>query len=80
MFPPLAGNPFVVGPADKVIAVLDHGLQTKITVNGASYQGMMPAWQGNLTPAQIADVLTYVRSAWGNKGSAVTTAQVTAVK
>jgi mono/diheme cytochrome c family protein len=80
VFPPLANNPVVTGPADKVIAIVDHGLQTKITVNGADYAGMMPAWQGNLTPAQIADVLTYVRSAWGNKAGPVTTAQVSAVK
>ena len=80
VFPPLANNPVVTGPADKVIAIVDHGLQTKITVNGADYSGTMPAWQGNLTPAQIADVLTYVRSAWGNKAGAVTTAQVSAIK
>ena len=80
VFPPLANNSVVTGPVDKLIPILDHGLQAKIEVNGASYQGMMPAWQGNLTPAQIADVLTYVRSAWGNKAGAVTTAQVAAVK
>ena len=40
----------------------------------------MPAWKGNMTPAQIADVLTYIRSAWGNKASAVTTAEVAADK
>jgi hypothetical protein len=32
-----------------------------------------------LTPAEIADVLTYVRNAWGNKGSAVTEDQVKSV-
>ncbi len=80
VFPPLANNPVVNGPADKVIPIVDHGLTTPITVNGANYSGSMPAWQGQLTPAQIADVLTYIRSAWGNKGGPVTTAQVTAVK
>ena len=81
VFPPLANNPVVTGPADKVIAIVDGGLNNvAITVNGSKYQGTMPAWKGNLTPAQIADVLTYVRSAFGNKASAITTAEVTAAK
>ena len=80
VFPPLANNPVVTGDAVKVIGILDHGLQGKISVQGKDYQGMMPAWKGNLTDQQIADVITYIRSAWGNKAGAVTAAQVTAVK
>ena len=80
VFPPLADNPVVTGPAAAVITIVNGGLTTPITVHGANYSGAMPAWKGNLTPAQIADVLTYVRSAWGNKASAVTTAQVSAAK
>ena len=81
VFPPLANNPVVTGPADKVIAIVSKGLNNvPITVAGAKYQGMMPAWKGNLTPAQIADVLTYVRSTWGNSASAITTAEVSAAK
>jgi mono/diheme cytochrome c family protein len=80
IFPPLANNPVVTGPTDKLIAIVDHGLTTPITVNGANYSGQMPAWQGNLKPDQIAEVLTYIRSAWGNKAGPVTTAEVNAVK
>jgi ubiquinol-cytochrome c reductase cytochrome b subunit len=80
VFPPLANNPVVTGPASEVIKIVDHGLTTPITVNGAKYQGTMPAWKGNMTPDQIASVLTYIRSAWGNKASAVTTAEVAADK
>jgi mono/diheme cytochrome c family protein len=80
VFPPLANNPVVNGPADKVIAIVNGGLTTPITVNGANYSGAMPAWKGNLKPDQVAEVITYIRSTWGNKASAVTTAQVTAAK
>lgn len=80
VFPPLAANTLVTGPADKVITILNKGLQGKINVEGKDYQGVMPAWKGNLTDAQIADVITYIRSAWGNKAGAVTAAQVTAAK
>nr|WP_295924173.1 hypothetical protein [uncultured Dyadobacter sp.] len=33
-----------------------------------------------LTDKQIADVLTYVRNSFGNKASAITRAEVTAVR
>jgi mono/diheme cytochrome c family protein len=80
VFPPLAGNPVVVGDAGKVIHILNNGLNGSIQVAGATYNGQMPAWKGNLTPQQIADVITFVRNSWGNKASAVTEAEVSAAK
>jgi ubiquinol-cytochrome c reductase cytochrome b subunit len=80
IFPPLANNPVVTGPAGAVIGIVNNGLTSPITVNGAKYAGAMPAWKGNLTPQQIADVITYIRSAWGNKASPVTVTQVSAAK
>jgi cbb3-type cytochrome c oxidase subunit III len=38
----------------------------------------MPTWKGQLSNADIAAVATYVRSAWGNKASAVTEQEVAA--
>ncbi len=77
-FPPLAANPFVTGDPKPVIGVVVNGLSGKIDVKGQSYSGQMPAWKGTLTNAQIADVITYIRNAWGNKASTVTEAQVAA--
>lgn len=78
-FPPLAGNPVVNGPAGTVIHIVKNGLTGPVKVNGVTYNGMMPAWK-QLQPAEIAAVITYVRSSWGNHGSAVTEAQVNATK
>ena len=80
MFPPLAGNAVVTGPADKVIHIVKNGLSGKISVNGATFNGQMPAWKGTLSNADIANVITYVRSSWGNHASAVTESQVAATK
>jgi mono/diheme cytochrome c family protein len=77
-FPPLAANPFVTGDPKPVIGVVLKGLNGKIDVKGQSYNQQMPPWKGTLTNAQIADVITYIRNAWGNKGSTVTEAQVAA--
>jgi len=79
-FPPLAKNPVVVGDATKVIHIVKYGLQGAIKVGGQSFNGQMPKWQGTLSDAQIASVVSFVRSSWGNHASAVTTAQVSAVK
>jgi ubiquinol-cytochrome c reductase cytochrome b subunit len=80
-FPPLANNPVVTGDPNKVIGIVTGGLHGTISVNGQSYNGMMPAWKGTLTGKQIADVITYVRGSLGNnKASAVTEAQVAGYK
>ncbi len=78
-FPPLAGNPVVVGDATKVIHIVKYGLNGKIDVKGTSYNGMMPAWGQQLSNGDIAAVITYVRSSWGNSGSAVSESQVAGV-
>ena len=75
-FPPLAKNDVVTGDPNKVIHILLNGLNGPIKVNGTSYNNAMPPWKGTLSNAEIAAVITYIRSSWGNKASAVTEAQV----
>jgi mono/diheme cytochrome c family protein len=79
-FPPLAGNKDVTGDPKKAITAVVKGTSGPLTVGGKTYNGAMPAWKGQLSNAEIAAVLTYVRSSWGNKASAVTEKQVAAVK
>jgi len=78
-FPPLAGNPVVSGDPKVVSHILLYGLNGKINVAGKDYNGMMPAWKGTLTNKQIADVLTYIRSSWGNTGAPITEADLAKV-
>jgi mono/diheme cytochrome c family protein len=40
----------------------------------------MPSWKGQLSAADIAAVVTYIRSAWGNKADVVTESMVSAIK
>ena len=79
IFPSLVANPYVSGDAKRVIHTVKFGLTGKIVAKGVKYDGMMPAWSGTLTDPQIADVISYIRTTWGNKGSLVTAAQVRAV-
>jgi cbb3-type cytochrome c oxidase subunit III len=80
-FPPLAGNADVVGAdTSALIATLLNGRSGAIQTNGKTYGGVMPAWKGTLTDGQIAAVLTYVRSAWGNDAAIVSEEQVAAAR
>ena len=80
VFPPLAGSEWVTGDEAKVARIILHGLTGPVEVAGETYNGMMPPWGGTLKDADIAAVLTYVRSAWGNKASPVTAAKVASIR
>lgn len=45
--------------------LLLYGLQGEINVAGEAYNGVMPAW-GQLSDEELADVLNYAVTAWGN--------------
>jgi len=79
--PPLAKNSYVTGNPKAVIHTVLDGMNGPIKVNGKAWgSGAMPPWKGSLTNAQIAAVITYIRSSWGNKASAVTEKQVASTK
>jgi ubiquinol-cytochrome c reductase cytochrome b subunit len=80
VFPPLAGSEIVLGDKTRLGHILFYGLNGKIKVKGGDYNGQMPAWKGQLSDGDIAAVLTYIRSTWGNKASPVTTADLAKVK
>ncbi len=78
-FPPLAGSEWANAENVAVpIRIVLHGLQGQITVKGQRYNSVMPAYGTGapMNDADVAAVVSYVRSAWGNKSSAVTAAQV----
>lgn len=66
-FPPLKGNP-ALQHDDFVAAVVLHGLQTRIHVDGTTYDGQMPAWKAKLDDAQVAAVLSFVRTQFNDFG------------
>ncbi len=70
VFPPLAGSEYVNGDTKRLGHILLYGLSGKINVKGTGYNGLMPAWKGQLSNTDIANVLTYIRSTWGNKSPA----------
>jgi len=75
-FPPLAKSDYLNADPKRAIQVVIRGLSGEITVNGGKINSVMPSQ--NLTDEEIADVLTYVYSSWGNNKTVVTPAMVKA--
>jgi mono/diheme cytochrome c family protein len=79
-FPPLAKSDWLTGKSEVPIAIVLHGLQGEIDVLGKKYNGAMAPWGAAMNDAEIAAVLTYARSQWGNTGAAVTADEVAAIR
>jgi mono/diheme cytochrome c family protein len=79
VFPPLANAPIVAGNPELPVKFILQGLMGPITVNGMTYNSMMPPVAG-VSDDDIADVLTYVRQSFGNQANAVTADQVKAIR
>jgi mono/diheme cytochrome c family protein len=79
-FPPLVGSEWVVGDApNRMVAIVLHGIQGPIKVNGTAYNGAMPAWE-TLGDEKVAAVITYVRSEWGNSAPPVSKEAVAQIR
>lgn len=68
-FPPLAGNPDLSKDQVFPALVVLNGLSGPITVQGQKYNGVMPAL-GHLSDAEIATIVNFIRTEWGNKEQA----------
>jgi cytochrome c oxidase cbb3-type subunit 2 len=79
-FPPLKGNA-VVNAADATehMHVVLFGLEGKM-IDGVKYESPMPAWGDQFSDKDIADIIDYERSAWGNHGKPVTAADVATIR
>jgi mono/diheme cytochrome c family protein len=76
--PPLRGSEWALGPKERVIRVVLHGLDGPILVGGTEWDLDMPAYAAG--DEDLAAVLTYVRREWGQGGEPVTPAEVSAVR
>jgi cytochrome c oxidase cbb3-type subunit 2 len=63
--------------ATKHIQVVLQGLHGA-KVSGVLYSSPMPPFAGTLSDAEVADIIDYERSSWGNHGKPVDAAQVAA--
>ncbi|MCA3006850.1 MAG: c-type cytochrome [Phycisphaerales bacterium] len=77
--PPLRDSEWAVGPIDRIVRIVAHGVRGPIDVNGTRWTMEMPA-QRQLSDADVAAIVGYVRRAFGHRQSVPDAAAVAAIR
>jgi mono/diheme cytochrome c family protein len=78
--PPLAGNPVVADPSPaSLINIVLNGSQA-VVIDGMPDAYKMPQYRVLLNDQEVADVVSFIRSGWGNTAAKVTAADVAAMR
>ncbi len=77
--PPLIKTTWVLGDKTRLTRIILKGMNQPIEIDGEEYTNAMSPF-AHLNDQQIADVLTYIRNSFGNKASAITSAEVKAIR
>lgn len=79
-FPRLAGNSAVLGTSpDSLIRIILHG--SSMPVTQAAPTGLsMPAFDWRLSDVQVAELASFLRSAWGYQAAAVSAEEVARIR
>lgn len=85
--PPLNHSEIVTGRKERLIAIVLYGLTGPVEVNGKLYKapeisGDMPGIVSSdeFSEADIAQLLSFIRNAWGNKADRITVQDVQKIK
>jgi nitrite reductase (NO-forming) len=79
VFPPLANSDYLLADRKRAIGVVLNGLTGPVTVNGATYNSVMPP-MSQLNDDEVANILTFTLNSWGNAGGVVTAKDVAQVR
>jgi mono/diheme cytochrome c family protein len=80
-YPPLAGSEIVIGGSRRPAMIVLKGLQGPLKIKGVQYgTAVMQPWDKTLNDQKIADVLTYIRSEWGNNAPPVSPQGIAALR
>jgi mono/diheme cytochrome c family protein len=74
--PTLEGSTWVTGPASRTIRIVLHGVGGPIEVVGKTHDLTMPGFAPILTDAEIASVVSYIRSRFGGVNTPISAATV----
>jgi len=65
LVPPLAKSDYLTQNQDKLVCIINKGLNGSIVVNGKEYNQPM-AGIPKLDPTQLTNIINYINHAWGN--------------
>ncbi len=66
LYPPLAKSDYIKDQVSVVACIIKYGASGSIVVNDVEYNMQMPAYS-ELTPLEIAEIVTYISNSWGNE-------------
>lgn len=79
VFPPLAKSDYLMADPKRAIEIVLNGLSGPVTVNGKSYNSVMPP-MSQLNDDEVANILTYTMNSWGNSADAIKTTDVAKIR
>lgn len=79
-YPPLAGSEWVMRDIETPIRIVLYGLEGPISVKGASFNNKMPPFHDKLSDAEVAAVVSHIRSSWNNSASPAKPEDVAALR
>jgi mono/diheme cytochrome c family protein len=78
--PTLEGATWVTGPEGRIVRIVLHGVGGPIEVAGQTHDLSMPGFESILTDAEIAAVVSHVRSRFGGINTPVSAATVAQIR
>lgn len=78
--PPLRDSEWALGSEQRLIRIALHGMREAVTVKGEIWELNMPTLAEAFNDQQVADVLTYIRRAWGHTARPVAVETVAAIR
>lgn len=79
-FPTLVGTTYVVDNDERLSGILLHGLVGELEIEGELYNGNMPAWGQQLNDEEVAAVINYIRTSFGNQADSISVESVQSVR
>jgi mono/diheme cytochrome c family protein len=79
-YPPLAGSEWLLQDSFTPARIVLFGLEGEIRVKGNGFNNKMPQFQDKLSNEEIAAAISFARSSFGNKSSAVIPVQVDSMR
>ncbi len=78
LIPPLAKADYFLNDLDRAMCISRNGIKGSMLVNEVEYNQQMPDHK-DLTPLEIAEIITYASNSWGNVSGLTEVKQVEAV-
>ena len=72
VYPSLAGSDIVNGDPRLPVRIVLHGFQGPIERGGTKFNGVMQPWKNDLSDQEIADVINFIRTNFGNTAAEIT--------